>query len=324
MKPNQFLQSKAFQILVSLVFALVLFFNANITSLSSGGSSSGSNTEAYSATVKDIPIEIQYDSKNFFISGYESTATVYLSSYNRVRIDSESNPDTRTFKVIADMTKNTVEGTYEIPLRFVESSVGVNGQVDPSQISVTLEKKTVKEFPVKAVVPSKLLPDGYSIGKVTLEKDTVKVTTGAETMKKIDHVEAVVPSDTMLDQDFDDAVTLQAVDAQGNVVPAEIDPKMINVDAVIHKPSKTVPVVYQFADKTNASKYTVETITPAEVKVSGALDDLAKVQNVLAHIDLGKIDSDQLNKDMVVNATVTAENVLVTPNKVSVKLKVNK
>ena len=92
---NKFFNSKTFYILASVFFAIVLFFNANATSIRNQGTNQSG--EVYTATINNVPVELKYNSNKYLVSGYNSTATVHLSGYNRLSITNEENSDTRNF-----------------------------------------------------------------------------------------------------------------------------------------------------------------------------------------------------------------------------------
>jgi YbbR domain-containing protein len=139
MKNKDFVSSKFIYILVSLFFAIVLFFNANAVLLKNSNDRTNAS-ETYSTTLYDVPIELKYDHDKYFVSGFDGSANVYLTSYNLVRLNAEKSSDTRSFHLVVDLTK-VKEGTVEVPVRVVELATGVNAQVDPGNISVTVEKK---------------------------------------------------------------------------------------------------------------------------------------------------------------------------------------
>ncbi|MBT1022660.1 hypothetical protein KJW59_20230, partial [Enterococcus faecium] len=83
----------------------------------------------------------------------ENAVTVKLSSANRVQLNAEANEDTRMFRVTADITK-LGEGTHEVPLKIQNLSSAVTAKIEPSTITVTVEKKVIKDFDVETLIPS--------------------------------------------------------------------------------------------------------------------------------------------------------------------------
>ena len=88
---------------------------------------------------------MKYDSDKYFISGYSYGAEVYLTSTNRIKLDSEVNNDTRNFKIVADLT-HSHPGTVSVNLRVENLPSGVTATVSPDKISVTIGKKNLRYF----------------------------------------------------------------------------------------------------------------------------------------------------------------------------------
>ncbi len=81
-----------------------------------------------------------------------------------MQLNAESNADTRTFRVTADLT-NVGEGTHEVSLKVRNLSSAVTSRLQPETITVTIEKKVTKTFDVETVVPSGSTPSGYELDK---------------------------------------------------------------------------------------------------------------------------------------------------------------
>ena len=133
-------------------------------------------------------IKISYDSKRYYIHGYENAVTVKLSSANRVQLNAEANEDTRMFRVTADITK-LGEGTHEVPLKIQNLSSAVTAKIEPSTITVTVEKKVIKDFDVETLIPSTFTPSGYELDDTPLVLK-VSITTGDKTLAEIKRVVA--------------------------------------------------------------------------------------------------------------------------------------
>ena len=173
-------------------------------------------TETYTHTLTNVPIDIKYDSDKYFISGYSYETEVYLTSINRVKLDSEINSDTRSFKVVANLTKYG-EGTQTVPLKVTNLPTGVTATASPSHISVTIGKKKTKTFAVKGEVDSNQIASGYELKKVSTDLSEVEVTSDESIINQIDHVVAKLPESEVLDSDYSGRVALQAVAADAHI-----------------------------------------------------------------------------------------------------------
>ncbi len=128
-------------IISSLLFACVLFIYATSINYQNNTNARQTKTETYTNTVVNVPIDIQYDSEQYFISGFSSEVTVFLTGSNRVALASEMQESTRKFKVtvifcgVATAVKplgrfSMVKGTSIVPsVACVKSAVTLNLRV---------------------------------------------------------------------------------------------------------------------------------------------------------------------------------------------------
>lgn len=313
MKKNRdFVSSKFIYILVSFFFALILFFNANAVILKNSNDRN-SGSETHSVTLYDVPIELKYDHDKYFVSGFDGSANVYLTSYNLVRLNAEKSADTRSFHLVVDLSK-VKEGTVEAPVRVIELATGVNAQVDPGNISVTVEKKATKNFSVTPFVSPKLLPEGYQIKNVSVDTNTVKVSTGESIMSQIDKIQAVLPSDVMLNNDYSGKVFLQAVDKTGKVLAAKITPTSVNMKVDVALPNKEVPVVGKITGKKDSSisDFTFK-LAKENVTISGEQKYIDAISNITANIDVTGI-----TKETTMKVNLSQDNIALSPNTIDV------
>ena len=218
---------------LSIFLALLLFFYATTTNYKNSESSASNNeSETYIHTLSGVPIDIEYDTNKYFISGFSSTVAVELRGSNRVLLQRESDESTRTFQVVADLRELT-DGTQTVTLQLANLPPGVSATLAPDAITVKIGKKVSQSLAVEGVIYSNQLASGYSVSKVTVDVSSVKVTTDAETMAKIDHVEAVVVDISNLDSNYSGTAKLQAVDSDGNALPVVLSETEANIQVVV-------------------------------------------------------------------------------------------
>ena len=218
---------------LSIFLALLLFFYATTTNYKNSESSASNNeSETYIHTLSGVPIDIEYDTNKYFISGFSSTVAVELRGSNRVLLQRESDESTRTFQVVADLRELT-DGTQTVTLQLANLPPGVSATLAPDAITVKIGKKVSQSLAVEGVIYSYQLASGYSVSKVTVDVSSVKVTTDEETMAKIDHVEAVAVDISNLDSNYSGTAKLQAVDSDGNVLPVVLSETEANIQVVV-------------------------------------------------------------------------------------------
>lgn len=307
-------------VLISLICALILFVTANLSNYSSYGVKNNRNTvETYSHTLENVPIDIKYDSSQYFISGYSYETEVYLTSTNRVKLDGEINADTRHFKVVADLT-NVSEGVSKVTLQVKDLPSDVTAEVSPKTMNVTVGKRRTKAFPVKLDESSLTLADGYILSKATLDIETVDVTSDETTIDQIDYVRAVLSDEEVISSEGEYGVTLQAVSSTGTILPTVINPAKVVAFINVKKLTKTVPVRVELVGQIDNSLSQISYEAQyTEVVISGSQDSLDQINEIVATVDIANI-----KKNTTKPIPLTADGVTVTPSTMSLKLTVTK
>lgn len=223
------------QLGASILIAFLLFFYATTTNYKNTVSSTQSQAkETYTNTVNNVPIDIEYDSEKYFISGFASTVTVDLIGSNRLILQRETDEATRTFQVKADL-RELEEGTHMVKLQVLDLPTGVSATLTPVNLSVKIGKRASKNFTVTGKIYETQLAVGYSVSKITVGTTTVKVTSDEETLAKVTGVEAVITDVSDLSQNYTGTATLQAVDAQGQILPVVFSQEVTSMQATITK-----------------------------------------------------------------------------------------
>ena len=219
----------------SVLVALVLFFIATAGNYKNRlQPNQVSTTENYSHTLDYVPIDMEYDKNEYYISGFNATASVELSGSNRVLLQRETDEGTRTFRIRANL-KSLSSGTHTVKLEAVNLTSGLAAKITPSTVTVQIGKIARQEFSVKGVVKSDQLATGYKVDKVTVNTEKIEVTSDENTIKRVDHIEAIVPDETAIKADFKSKARLQAVDNKGNVLPVSLSTDEATIEVVVKK-----------------------------------------------------------------------------------------
>lgn len=306
--------------LVSVFFALLLFFTAKSTAYNSAITRLNRLTETYTHTLENVPIDIKYNSDEFFISGYSYETEVYLTSTNRIKLDSEINPDTRKLKVVADLS-HLAEGTSKVNLQVKDLPSDVTAEVRPGTMTVTMGKRETKVFEPELALEANQIMEGYELVAAELDLDKVEVTSDETTMSQIARVVAKLPDDVNLSgAQAQHSAILQALTENGTILPVIISPAKAEVTLKLKQLTKTVPIVVELVGELDPSLSNVQyELGLSEVIISGRQEDLDATDQVVLRINLADIKKDT-RKPM----TLSADRVTVTPEVVNVKLTVTK
>lgn len=316
---KKFFNSQFWLVIVSIFLSLLLFLAATTSNYTHVGSQVSGATETYTHTLTNVPIDIKYDSDKYFISGYSYETEVYLTSINRVKLDSEINNDTRSFKVVADLT-GLGEGTQTVPLKVMNLPSGVTATASPNNISVTIGKKKTKTFNVQGKVDVSQLAPGFELKKVSTDVSEVEVTSDESIIDQIDHVVANLPENEVLNGNYSGRVALQAVSADGTILASAINPSKARLEVSVKKLTKTVPVRVKLTGKMNDKVSDISyNLNQDQVTISGSQAALDAVNEVVATVNVSNI-----TKDTSLNVNLAADNVSVEPSVVTVQLTATK
>ena len=219
---------KIWYILSSIFFALVLFVYATSNNFQNNANIRLNKSETYTNTITNVPIDVKYDSDEYFISGFSSEATVSLTGSNRLTLASEMQESTRKFKIVADLT-NVKTGISEVKLSINNLPNGLTATVNPDKITVKVGKRVSKTFPVQTTITGNQVAQGVSISSVSFGDSKVTVFTDEDYMERIDHVEAVLPESDVISGNYTGVATLRAVDSTGTAIPSVISPYEMTV-----------------------------------------------------------------------------------------------
>lgn len=300
----------------SFGFALLLFLTANLTSYKNTGAATNQRVaETVTHTVEGVPVELKYDSDKYFISGHTAEVDVYLTSTNRLRLDSEINADTRTFKLVADLS-NITEGTSKVTIEVRDLPSGMTASVSPANLTVTVGKKAVRLFDVNTNLSERQIGEDYQLESVKLSESKVEVTTDEATMELIDYIGLALPENQILTDNYEGELGLQAYSKDGKVLAASITPATVKVAVKLKKLTKIVPVNVELVGKMNddLSDITYQ-LEQSRVLVRGSKDALAKINSINLQVDISDI-----KKDTTKNYKLALNGVSIDPETIKVKL----
>lgn len=277
-------KSKLITAIFALLLTLILFTNANNPT-----QNQQKPTYNYEETIKEVPIVFEYNDKKYYIQGYEPNVDVKLSSANRVQLLAESNADTRTFKVVANLKKLST-GTHEVKLTVENLKSGVKAKLSQDKATVTIEKKISKKFVVKPILADERKLDGVRLTSITSSPKSVNVTTGSQTMKEIAIVQALFTSNSPITQNTTKSVKLEALNAKGEKLDVTFDQPEVEVHLAVKRVSKQV----RLRPKQNGnlpdgiSGYQF-VLNPETILLSSNGGDLDKINEIEIPIDISNI-----------------------------------
>ena len=202
---------------------MILFVYATSTNYQNNSNVRQNRSETYTNTITNVPIDVKYDSDEYFISGFSSEVSVSLTGSNRVTLASEMQESTRKFKIVADLT-NVKIGISEVKLSINNLPSGLTATVNPDKITVKVGKRVSKSVSVQTTITESQVAQGIQISNISFGDSKVTVFSDEDYMERIDHVEAVLPESDVISGHYTAVATLKAVDSNGTVIPSVISP----------------------------------------------------------------------------------------------------
>ncbi len=220
--------------------------------------------------------------------------------------------------VIADLS-NVKAGTQTIALESAGFPEGFQVTITPLLVKVTVEEIQSKEVPVTVDVTGQP-EEGFTVGTAVTTPRRVYVTAPESQLKRITGARVTVDitgRDTALNGDY----KVEAVNAQGEVLQAAIQPAIVNVEVPITSPFSTVPLQLQFSGETPEG-YAVASykMSVNEVTIYGADDVLEPYE----FYEGPTLDLSRLNASTSYTLNIPAREGIeqILPNTVNVEIEV--
>lgn len=281
---DKILFNRKYAKVVSLVLAILLYGVVNYNALSSSYASS----LRYSKTISDVSVISRYNTDTFEVTGIPETVDVILTG-DAANVTSASNS---SGSVILDLDGLT-EGNHEVKFTTEGYGNNVNVTVNPTNVTVTLKKKTTQQFDISYdFINQDQMDSKYSAGTPEFEYTKINVRASKDTLDSIAFVKALIDVSDKT-SDFEQDARLVAYDSNGNPVTADIVPDTVHVSVPITSPSKSVQVKVQISGEVPDGK-AIDSITMDQetVTIYGSETILADIDNVVATLDASTLSKD--------------------------------
>ncbi len=299
---DKFIFNKKYSKIVSLVLAILLYLTVNFNTLSSSYQSS----LRYSKTISDVTVTAKYNSDTFEVSGLPETVDVILTG-DAANVTSAANSESGT--VICDLDGLT-EGEHEVKLSTEGYGNNVNIVVNPTNVNVTLKKKTTQQFDISYdFINQDLMDSVYSAGTPEFEYTKINVRASKDTLETIAFVKALIDVSGQT-ADFEQDAILVAYDSKGNPVNADIVPNTVHVKVPVSSPSKSVKIQVQVSGEVPDDK-AIDSITMDQetVTIYGSETTLADIDQVVVTLDASSLTKDStVLRPIVLPAGVSTAN----------------
>lgn len=270
---------------VALILAVLMYITVNYNSQSS----LYTQPLSYSRDLASQKVTAKYNSDVFELSGLPATADCTVTG----DATSVTNAATSSTGVIVADLEGLTEGTHEVKLTAEGFGSGVSVKIDPSNVTVTLKKKTTQQFDLSYdFINQDKMDSIYSVGTPEFEYTKVNVRASKDTLDTIAFVKALIDVSGQT-ADFTQEAKLVAYDANGQPVTADIVPSTVNVTVPVTSPNKTVSIEAEVTGEVPDGK-AIESISMDQqtVTIYGSESVLGQIDKVVVTLNASSLTKD--------------------------------
>lgn len=315
MMMNKFYENKIVLAILSLILALVLFVFVKTERSSRSPLELFQNvSEVTTETVSNVPVNIEGDVEQYYVTGLPESVTVKLSGPSNI-IDQIL--ESKDFQVVTEDLTDFEEGNHYIQLHVKDASDSVKYEISPSSVNITLETLHKETFPVSVNITN---PDsvasGYEMTQNTTNPSEVTLSGSKAAIDSISdvHVDLKIPDG--LKEDYTQEATVIAEDGDGTILNVNADPKQINATVEVGKTGRSVPITIETVNERDDMTYDVENIGPNEATLIGD-DSNGNIDQVT-----GTVDVSNITEETVVSVPLDVPNRVKSLNPDSVDVRV--
>lgn len=287
---NKFYENKAAMLILSLVLSFVLFifvkterYNANPLQLFQNVS------EVSTETVSNVPVNIEGNVDQFYVTGLPETVTVKLTGPSNIVDRTLENQD---FKVVTEDLSELKAGNHYIQLKMDNLSDSISYEISPSSVNITLDALQTKTFPVTVNVNNQeAIASGYELVQATTNPSEVTISGSQETIDKIANVSANISLPDNASENVTQKATINIEDEKGNILNANANPNEVEVTATIGQAGYDVPISLSTSGEQAGMTYNLENLGQASAKLIGISDSADTIEEVTGVIDVSEITS---------------------------------
>ncbi len=272
--------------------------------------------ENISREINRVPVSGHLPSENFVIVQMQQSIDVVL----RGKREALAGVTPTSYEVFVDLT-GYGEGLHKVPVQTKGFPAGVEIELRPATIDVALEAKQVKEMPVTFEIVGNP-KEGYTVGTPTITPISVQVKAAGSQLKQAAIAKVFINIDNAT-ENINRSISLKVLDADGNDIPAEIEPATIEFSVPIIPPSVIVPLQPNLVGEPPAGYAVAKAETNVnEVAVFGPKEILSGIQSYpLAEIDISQMRSTQtITLQLPAEVVTSSGNVSIIPEEVIVTI----
>ncbi|MBQ6221388.1 MAG: hypothetical protein IJJ44_02090 [Solobacterium sp.] len=297
---------------VSLALAVGLYLVVNLDS----NLSLYTNPLTTAKVLRNVSVTAKYNTDTFELSGLPSLADITITG-DATNVTSASNAKG---VVVADL-EGLTEGTHQVKLTTEGFGDSVSIKIDPSNVYITLKKKTTRQFDLTYdFINQDKMDSIFSVSEPIFEYQKVNVRASKDTLDSIAFVKALIDVAGQTG-DFTQEARLIAYDSSGQPVNADIFPNTISVTVPVTSPNKTVPIEIEVSGTVPEGLAISEITTDQQtVTIYGSESVLGQIDKVIVTLNATTITKDStLLRPITLPAGVNSSNI----NQITINVKLD-
>jgi YbbR domain-containing protein len=310
---DKLMDSRWFMRIISLILAIMLYLSVNpeLEKLGTSALKQSDNTE----TIRDVPVEVIYDSENLVVTGVPETVDVTIEGPRSIV---QSTKALKDFRIYVDLTNANI-GVSQVPIKYENISDKLTVRIDPAYATVSIQERVSKEFSVEAEFNKNQLAEGFIAETPIIHPEKVTIIGAKDVIDQISYVKATIDWQGTIDETISREASILVLDHNLNKLNVIVQPKTVQVTIPVKNPSKTVPVRIKTSGELPGGAELIEVVPSVkEVTLYGYEEVLKNIDALELEVDLSKIKETTeitlpvelqkgLNKASVPNVTVNVK-----------------
>lgn len=266
----------------ALLLAIVFFVSVKAEDTNGDKTATGDRVEL----IRDIPVEVYYDSENLVVTGVPETVNVTIDGPANLV---QSTKLLKDFTLKVDLQQLPL-GEHTVRIQHENLSEKLDVRIDPAFIQVVLEEKITQTFRVDPEMNDRLLAEDFQVVKMEVDPATIQVTGAKSVVESIQFVKASITGEAGINKSFEQRYNVRVLDRDLNKLNVQISPEKVNVKVEVEEYNKEVPVSLKMKG-TPPTDVSITSMTTAENKIRlyGPRSVLDTIQEISVDVDVTAI-----------------------------------
>lgn len=285
---NKFYNNRIALLILSLILSILMFVYVKAEQYSENPVSFFQNvSEATTETLYNVPVYIEGNVDEYYVTGLPDTVSVSLSGPKNLI---EQTLEADNFRVVTEDLSELGEGSHYIQLQLDEVSDAVSYEISPSSVNISIDSLQTTEYPVQVEMSNEsAVADGYEITDISLSQDSVSLTGATSDIESVNRVYTVVNIPDNLSEDHTTTSTVITENADGDILNINTNPSEVDVTVQVSPEGVSVPIETNIINEQDGYTYDATLLDNQNATLSGDYDTINSIDSVTATVDVSSI-----------------------------------